>query len=130
MGEFPVREQCDGIFWARELLQTDASKWKRVQMYASELDELCGAEIDLSKYPDVDTRLAADVSRAILFTTDARRCIAALAIDLDGEVDAESWDGFWKEFVIAVTRAEKALVHANKQCIKALSRMSIENSWR
>lgn len=95
----------------------------------NDLSLLQSAEVDLSKFPDVSTVLAADVSRSIFFAREISR-LASLIHVVDEEVTDENWIKFCDAFERNLDDGLAVIDHASKASQVALRRMSILKSFR
>lgn len=127
--QYPLSKEENGIYPARVLLQNDEKARERAIGLIKDVKELSTMDVDLSKFPEVDTLLAADVARSILFSGDVMRLIPAIR-GRDNGVTEETWTKYWKSVTLVMQRAEDTLDHASTGCQKALRRMSIRRwSW-
>jgi hypothetical protein len=122
---YPLSKQEDGIYTARVLLQNDEAARERAIGLIENVEELTKMDVDLSKFPEVDTLLAADVARSILFSGDVMLLIPAIR-GRDNGVTEETWARYWESAALVMKRAEDTLDHASAGCDKALRRMSIK----
>ncbi|WP_157825174.1 MULTISPECIES: hypothetical protein [unclassified Stenotrophomonas] len=89
-----------------------------------EIRPLCDAELDLSKFPDVNSVLAADVSRAIHFARDLTLLVPFLEEDF-GKMDADLRARYFKTWDRSLGSACEVIGHAALACTDAMNRMSI-----
>lgn len=129
VAEFPVGDQSEGIFKARMLLENSPAMRTAAQKYLERLNVLAAESVDLSKFPEVDTVLAADVSRSIFFVQDLARLIQALG-GPHQQAETPDWKKYFDNLQTALTRTAETLGHAANGCQAALNRMSIKKALR
>lgn len=114
---------------ARIALKDDKELQTAALALASDLGRLTSAEVDLSKFPDVNTVLAADVSRSVFFAREISR-LAGLIELVNDQVTVDDWNKFCDAFERNLDDGLAVIEHAAKATRNALVRMSILKSFR
>lgn len=109
---------------SRLALKTDVELTKAANALVAALSPTCSVEVDLSKFPDVGTLLAADVSRSVYFVKYISTLAGMLNFDR-GDVKDDVWIKFCDAFYRNLDNGHAVLSHATKGCEVAVTRMSI-----
>ncbi|MDG9763971.1 hypothetical protein ACT6SE_07205 [Stenotrophomonas sp. LC732] len=113
----------------RLVLKSDAGLAKAAEALVENLASVRALEVDLSKYPDVGTLLAADVSRSLYFVSYISKLAGLLQYDRSSVEDE-----VWIKFCVAMNRnlgdGLAVLDHATKGCSAAIGRTSILKRFR
>ncbi|WP_423159362.1 hypothetical protein [Stenotrophomonas geniculata] len=114
---------------SRIALKNDLEFTKAADALVGALASTCAIEVDLSKFPDVGTVLAADVSRSVYFAKYISTLARMLNFDRS-DVEDGDWVKFCDAFHQNLDNGHAVLSHATKSCVVAVTRMSILNRIR
>lgn len=113
----------------RLALKNDAGLDKAAETLVEKLAPVLALEVDLSKYPDVGTLLAADVSRSLYFVGYISKLAGLLRLDRSS-VEDEAWIKFCVAFGRNLDDGLAVLDHATNGCSAAIGRTSILKRFR
>ncbi|KAA9003513.1 hypothetical protein FJU31_04205 [Stenotrophomonas cyclobalanopsidis] len=113
----------------RLALKNDAGLVEAAEALIENLAPVRALEVDLSKYPDVGTLLAADVSRSLYFVSYISKLAGLLQFDRS-RVEDEVWIKFCVAFDRNLSNGLAVLDHATEGCSAAIGHMSILKRFR